>query len=113
MEKQTNQIGTLFEKGETYLETRISLYRLRAIDKSSDILSSIASRLVIALFIASCFLMFNIGLALLIGRSIGEMYYGFFIVAGFYLIVIAVLFSFRDKWLKAPISDLIIKSIFN
>jgi hypothetical protein len=113
MEKQQNPIGSLFEKAEDYLETRMDLYRLRAIDKSSDVLSSIASRLVIALFIASFFLMLNIGLALLIGRSIGEVYYGFFIVAGFYLIVIAILYSLRDKWLKAPISNLIIKSILN
>ena len=65
------------------------------------------------LFIASFFLMLNIGLALLIGRAIGEIYYGFFIVAGFYLVVIAILYSLRDKWLKAPISNLIIKSILN
>jgi hypothetical protein len=113
MEKQQNPIGSLFEKAEDYLETRMDLYRLRAIDKSSDVLSSIAARLVIALFIASFFLMLNIGLALLIGRSIGEVYYGFFIVAGFYLVVIAILYALRDKWLKAPISNLIIKSILN
>ncbi len=113
MEKQLNPIGSLFEKAEDYLETRMDLYRLRAIDKSSDVLSSIAARLVIALFIASFFLMLNIGLALLIGRSMGEVYYGFFIVAGFYLVVIVILYSLRDKWLKAPISNLIIKSILN
>ena len=113
MEKQQNPIGSLFEKAEDYLETRMDLYRLRVIDKSSDVLSSIAARLVIALFIASFFLMLNIGLALLIGRSIGEVYYGFFIVAGFYLVVIAILYALRDKWLKAPISNLIIKSILN
>jgi len=113
MEKQQNPIGSLFEKAEDYLETRMDLYRLRAIDKSSDVLSSIAARLVIALFIASFFLMLNIGLALLIGRAIGEIYYGFFIVAGFYLIVIAILYSLRDKWLKTPINSLIIKSILN
>jgi hypothetical protein len=113
MEIPNNNIGSLFEKAEDYLETKMDLYRLKAIDKSSDVVSSIAARLVIALFIASFFLMVNIGLALLIGRSIGEIYYGFFIVAGFYLIVIAVLFAVRDKWLKAPISNLIIKSIFN
>ena len=113
MEKQPNHIGSLFEKAEEYLDTKMDLFKLKAIDKSSDIVSSIAARLVIALFVASCFLMFNIGLALVIGRSVGEIYYGFFIVAGFYLVLIAVLYSLRDKWLKAPISNLIIKSIFN
>jgi hypothetical protein len=113
MEKEDNQIGYLFEKAEGYIETKIDLFKLRAIDKSSDVVSSIAARMIIALFVASFFLMFNIGLALLIGRSLGEVYYGFFIVAGFYLILIAILYSLRDKWLKAPINDLIIKSIFN
>ncbi|HMG83026.1 MAG TPA: hypothetical protein VK559_08315 [Ferruginibacter sp.] len=113
MEKQQNHIGSLFEKAEAYLETKMELYRLHAIDKSTTIVSGIVARLIIALFIASCFLMFSIGLAILIGRSMGEMYYGFFIVAGFYLVVIIVLYASRDKWLKAPVSNLIIKSIFN
>jgi hypothetical protein len=113
MEKQQNHIESLFGTVEDYFETKAELFKLKAIDKSSDIVSSIAARLVIAFFIASFFLMLNIGLAILIGRSIGEVYYGFFIVAGFYLIAIAILFSLRDKWLKAPISNLIIKSIFN
>jgi hypothetical protein len=113
METENTQIGSLFEKAEGYIETKIDLFKLRAIDKSSDVVSSIASRMVIALFVASFFLMFNVGLAILIGRSLGEVYYGFFIVAGFYLILIAILYALRDKWLKAPINDLIIKSIFN
>jgi hypothetical protein len=113
MEKYNNHIESLFWRAEDYLETKAELFKLKAIDKSSDVVSSIAARMVIALFVASCFLMFNIGIALLIGRSIGEVYYGFFIVAGFYLIVIAILYFLRNKWLKAPISNLIIKSIFN
>jgi len=113
MEKYSNHIESLFGQAEDYLETKAELFKLKAIDKSSDVISSIAARMVIALFVASCFLMFNIGIALLIGRAIGEIYIGFFIVAGFYLIVIAILYSLRDKWLKAPISNLIIKSIFN
>jgi hypothetical protein len=113
MEKYNNHVESLFWHAEDYLETKAELFKLKAIDKSSDVISSIAARMVIALFVASFFLMFNIGVALLIGHSMGEIYYGFFIVAGFYLIVIAILYSSRNKWLKAPINNLIIKSIFN
>ena len=113
MEKHNDNIESLFWHAEDYLETKVELLKLKAIDKSSDVVSSIVARMVIALFIASFFLMLNIGVALLIGRGIGEVYYGFFIVAGFYLIGIAILYFLRNKWLKVPIGDLIIKSILN
>ncbi|HTB51818.1 MAG TPA: hypothetical protein VK718_03510 [Ferruginibacter sp.] len=112
MENQHSHIESLFEKTGEYFETKAELFKLRAADKSSDLISSVLSRLIIAFFISSCFLLVNIGLAILIGNSLGELYYGFFIVAGFYLVIIALLYSLRNKWLKVPISNLIIKNIF-
>ncbi len=114
METQThpNHIESLFERAGEYLEMRSDLFKLKTADKTAEIVSSIVARLVIALFVSSCFLMFNIGLAILIGYSIGKVYYGFFIVAAFYAILITILYSLRHQWLEGPISNLIIKSIF-
>ena len=54
-------------------------------------------------------LVFNIGIALLIGELMGKIYYGFFIVAAFYLLAGLVLHLFLYKWIKKPLGDLIIK----
>ena len=47
MEKQPNTIGALFDDAGDYLETRLDLLKLQAIDKSSDAASSIVSGLTI------------------------------------------------------------------
>ena len=51
---------------------------------------------------------FNIGMALWLGDLLGEVYYGFFIVAVFYLVVGVILYFFLRKWIKGPVSKLII-----
>jgi len=53
-------------------------------------------------------LVFNIGIALWLGELLGKSYYGFFIVAAFYLIAAIVLHFFLLRWIKKPMSDLII-----
>ena len=57
------------------------------------------------------FLFLNIGLALLIGQLLGRAYYGFFIIAGFYIIIGIILLAFRNKWLKTPIANAMIKKM--
>ena len=54
-------------------------------------------------------LIMNIGVALFLGELLGKLYYGFFIVAAFYLLAALILHFFMYKWIKKPISDLIIK----
>jgi len=54
-------------------------------------------------------LVFNIGIALYLGELLGKMYYGFFIVAAFYLIGGIVFHLFMHKWIKKPLSELINK----
>ena len=54
-------------------------------------------------------LILNIGIALLLGEWFGKSYYGFFIVAAFYLLAGIVLHFFLHKWIKELISAVIIK----
>ena len=53
----------------------------------------------------------NIGIALLLGDLLGKAYYGFFIVAAFYAIIGIILYSSRDKWIKTPIINGLVKSL--
>jgi hypothetical protein len=50
---------------------------------------------------------------LLIGSLLGKAFYGFFIVALIYLIIGLILFSGRQKILKAPISNKLIKQLMD
>jgi Putative Actinobacterial Holin-X, holin superfamily III len=113
MEKQPNTFGSLFENATDYLETRVELLKLQAIDKSSDFTSSLVSGITILLIIILGMFILSIGLAIWVGELLGKVYLGFFAVAGFYALVACVLRIFRNSWLKEPVSSMIIKKMLN
>ncbi len=108
MEEKATLIESLFEKAETYAKTNIDILKLKAIDKSADVISSIAAKLAIIVVVLLIALMINIGLALWIGELVGKTYYGFFIVAAFYVLVVLILYYKSGVILKAPVNDSII-----
>ena len=104
----TESIETLFEKTEDYVTTSVELLKLQSIEKTSDVVSSLASQLVIIIVVAMFTLTANIGIALWLGQLLGKTYYGFFCVAGFYGLVATVVYIFRDKWIKTPLQNSLI-----
>lgn len=111
IENQSTPVESLIDRVKSYVETRIDLLRLKAIDKSSSFLSLLISLIVVILISFISVILLSVGIALLLGDLLGKLYYGFFIVAGFYLITGLVLYSLREKWLKAPIADAMIKKL--
>jgi len=108
MNDKATTIEILFEKAENYTRTTIELARLNFIDKSSDVLTSLISRLAITIVFVLFILLFNLGLSFWIGEMLGNFFYGFFIVATFYLIISILLYSYKDQWIKIPVSNFII-----
>lgn len=102
----------LWEKTEQYAKTSLELYKLKAIDKTTDVFASLATRIVIFTILAVFFLLLTIGLALYLGDILGKSYYGFFAVAGFYAIIAIILFIIRRPWLEDTFNNYIINQIF-
>jgi hypothetical protein len=101
-------IESLWEKTEDYGKTTYELSKLKALEASIMIVTSLVSRAAVIIVITLFLLILNIGIAFLLGDLLGKDYYGFFIVAGFYLVAVIVLHVFLRKWVKKPIGDLII-----
>lgn len=108
MTDNATPIESLFERAENYTQTTIELYKLHAIDKSADVLSSLVSRLAVFMAVVLSVLITNIGFALWIGKLLGNSYYGFFVIGGFYAIVAILVNAFRHSWIKNPVSNTII-----
>jgi hypothetical protein len=107
----TDSIKTLIEKSKDYLDTKIELTRLKTIDKSADVLSTVVVTVSI-LFVSAVLILFaSLGLALLIGKMLGAYHYGFFIMAGFYAIILLVIYVKREKWIKTPIANELINKM--
>ncbi len=105
-------LEVLIEKVESYIKTTLELYRLKAIDKITDVFATIASSLVIAFIITLFFILVSIGLSLYLGELLGKSYYGFFVLGGFYGVVTIVICLNRRKWLEAKMNDFLINKIF-
>jgi len=108
MSSKATTIEILFEKIEDYTRTTVELAKLKVIDTSADVASSLISRLVIAIVFAMFILLLNFGLSFWIGELLGNFYFGFFVMASLYLIVSIVLYSYKDRWIKMPVSNFII-----
>lgn len=107
----TNENLNLYEKAENYTKTSLELIKLKTVSAAADVLSTLTSRIAIGAVVAFFTLFLNIGISLWLGKLLGEYYYGFFIVALFYLIVAIVMNSMQHKIIKTPIGNMIISSI--
>lgn len=106
-----NNFELIYDKAKKYTETSIELYKLKLVDKSSDIISSLAYKLVLGLAVAMFTLFINIGLSLYLGQIFDNNYTGFFIVSLFYLAIALIVFIFGNTLIKIPVSDLVITKL--
>lgn len=109
MEYNTNSLEALLERANEYSKVTIELIKLKALDKASDVVSSIVPNFVVLIFIASFILFLNLGIALWLGELLDKIYYGFFVVAAFYIITGIVVHFFMHKWFKRMVCNNIIK----
>lgn len=109
MDNQPNVFESLYGNSKDYVETRLNLFKLKMVDKSSDVASSVLSFIPLLFTFFIFFVLLNIGIALWIGDLLGKAYLGFLILAGFYIITGLVLYSMRTKLIKIPVANMLIK----
>lgn len=113
MDNKTTNVEDLFYKLKDYGDTRLDLFKLKAISKVSGILSTIISGVILAILLLLVILCITVALSLVIGEALGHTYLGFLIMAALYIIIGFVMFSGRTKMLKTPISNKFIKEIID
>ncbi|MEO8962536.1 MAG: phage holin family protein [Ginsengibacter sp.] len=113
MENNTSNLEELFEKVKVYADTRINLFKLKAINKASSFLSTLVSTLILIAILVFVIFFISLAIALLIGEWIGSAYLGFFIVAGIYIIIGLIIYSARSKFLREPISNKLLKELLD
>ena len=111
MEDNARSIESLLEKVVDYSKTSYELAKLKALDKTSDVASSLVPHSVVFVLLASFMLFVNFGLAFWLGEIFGNTYYGFFVVAAFYVVTGLVLHFFFHKRIKNLVWNYIIKQV--
>lgn len=113
METKPTNVEELFYKLKDYGDTRLDLFKLKSINKVSGFLSTLIMSVILVVLLFLVLICLSIGLALLIGGWIGNTYWGFFIIGAIYIIIGLVLYSGRNKLLKVPVSNKLIKELID
>ena len=111
MEDNEKLIESLLERAADYGKTTFELEKLKALDKTSEVVSSLVPHSFVFFLIALFMLFLNLGIALWFGEILGKTFYGFLVVAAFYGFIGIVIHLFMHKWLKKLVSNYIIKHV--
>ncbi|MCX6285047.1 MAG: phage holin family protein [Bacteroidetes bacterium] len=111
MDDNAKLLESLMIKVTDYGKTSFELIKLKALDTATGIISSLIPFSGAFVIIASFMLFVNVGLAFWLGDILGQIYFGFFIVAAFYLVIGSALYFLTKNWLKKLACDFFIKQV--
>jgi hypothetical protein len=109
MEDNGKLIGSLLETAFEYGKTSFELAKRNAIDKTSDVFSTVVFYMIV-FFVGASFLLFlNLGLAFWLGVILGKVFLGFFLVAAFYGLSAIIIYLIFHKSIKNGVREYFIK----
>lgn len=108
-----DKVENVFENVEEIAKNYYKLTVVNAVDKGSKIGSSF---IINVLIVALCFFVFlfaGFGASYWIGQKLGDPMLGFFVVAGFLLLVLLVILALKGKVIQPLIRNIIIKNLYD
>jgi len=111
MENHSKMIESLMERATEYGKTSFELVKLKALDKTAEVVSSFIPHSVVIIIIFSFLLFSGMGLSLWLGELLGKDFYGFFAVAATYGTAGIFIHFFMHKWLKRIVCNNFIKQV--
>lgn len=109
--EEKNKIEKFLTNVKEYAEVRFELVSLNIQDKLSIIVSSLVSIVVLSVFALLILLFAGIGGAIWLGEYFNNTYVGFFCITGFYILIALIVLINREKWIKFPVMNSLIKKI--
>lgn len=98
----------MIETIKEYASKRIDLLKIEATEKSSLSAGMITYLVVLLVAFAFFIILFNFGIAFLIGKAMDNYSYGFLIVAAFYLLLMIIVVLFKKRIVNT-VADQVIK----
>ena len=109
--EERSKLETLAEHAKDYAELRLELIKLDAAAKVSNVVSSVASAVVIGVLGLFILMFVSVGVAWWIGQANDNPSMGFFIVAGFYALLGGLFFALRDSLIKMPVLNNMLETL--
>ena len=111
MEETKEKLPPIAEQLREYIETRLKLAKLEAIDKGSSIIAGMVVDMIIAVSFLLTFLFLSFALAFFLSSVLKSYWAGFGCTAILYLLIGVILIYNRKKF-EQPIINLFIKKFF-
>jgi ABC-type uncharacterized transport system fused permease/ATPase subunit len=102
----------LVQHVEEYIDTQRELGKLIAVEKSTVMVSSIISSLIILSFFLVMLVFLSLALAYELSEYMGRVYAGFLCVGALYLVLGIIFYLKRNSWLQSPLTNAMIKNFF-
>lgn len=113
MKSLRQQLEMAASKTAELAETKATLWKLKAVGKFSETISTLVTAIAVVLCIAAALAVLSIGAAIWIGDKLNNRSNGFFLIGGFYVIAGTLIFLFRKKWIKRPLSNILLDKLNN
>ena len=100
------------KKIEEYVQDRLLLLKLEAVEKTSRLIATMFSGLLIAMFAFLIVLFISLMAGYLFGDLIHHIYWGFGIVAGLYIILLIGIIASRKRVIEKRVINMVIDIFF-
>lgn len=110
--EQNKRNPPITEQLKEYIETRIRLFKYKAIDQATAIAASVIAYAIVAVLGILILLFLSITIAMLLGSVLGSYWAGFGCVTLIYIILAALVFVLRAKYIEAPLIGFFITKLF-
>ena len=111
MDDNLKLISALFDNAVEYCKTSYELVKLKALEVVSNVIASILTDIIFYIIVAVFIIFVSMGAAFWLGEITGKIFYGFFIVAAFYGLILIVWHLIIGKSVNKSIGDYVIKKI--
>ena len=101
--------GTIKE----YINTKIDSAKLNAAEKSSTIIANTLAGIIASVVFVLFIVFAGITIALVLGAWLGKIWAGFLIVTVVYLLLSYIVWFAREKIIRLPVMNNIIRQLFN
>ncbi|MCP9746803.1 hypothetical protein [Lacihabitans sp. CS3-21] len=105
MDFKEGKIEMVYAKIEDLVSNQQEIIKLKVYSKSADMATFLVMKIIMFVVVGLFVLFLNIGLSIWLGEILGETYYGFFALAGFYAIAALIIKTFLYRNIEYKINN--------
>lgn len=112
MENEDDFFSESKEKVESYINDRIMLIKLQAVEKTSRLAGAFFTIIKLGLMSVFILLFLSLTLAAFLATILGSLYWGYGIVALFYIILAIIVVAIRKKVIEKLMTNFLVNILF-